>query len=67
MADYTKNYKKICGLLNRAADFLATHKWAKRANAYDKNGCEVEPTSRSATCWCAEGAINRCSPFRQSH
>lgn len=59
MANYT-DYKNIAKLFNKTADFLEVHKWTRGENARDKNGNDVEPRSRRATCWCAEVALNKC-------
>ena len=38
----------------------SAEKWCKWANARDKDGIMVHPTSSTATQWCINGALCRC-------
>lgn len=50
-------YAKEIYLINRACDFLETHKWVKDNYAVDKNNCDTEPASKNACGWCAMGVL----------
>lgn len=41
-------------------------KWTKGAMARDKNGQSVASYHKKAICWCLNGALNHCYPFKTS-
>lgn len=55
----TADREAVAAVLERAADRIERPgAWTQGAYARDAGGDSVEANSTSATCWCADGALN---------
>jgi hypothetical protein len=56
----------VAKVLNDAADLIEQRGWTTRANARNAKGFLVAPSSATAVCWCAGGAIHKVASDDQA-